>query len=61
MPLLLANAWDRGSAKPLESLDFVALATTSSGFAASELRDDETYGYWAQPKVGARAAGSAFG
>jgi hypothetical protein len=39
----------------------VALATTSSGFAASELRDDETYGYWAQAKVGARAAGSAFG
>ncbi|HLB21061.1 MAG TPA: isocitrate lyase/phosphoenolpyruvate mutase family protein [Solirubrobacteraceae bacterium] len=34
-PLLLANAWDRGSAKLLASLRFQALATTSSGFAAT--------------------------
>jgi 2-methylisocitrate lyase-like PEP mutase family enzyme len=34
-PLLLANAWDVGSAKLLESLGFQALATTSSGYAAS--------------------------
>jgi 2-methylisocitrate lyase-like PEP mutase family enzyme len=34
-PLLLGNAWDRGSARLLASLGFEALATTSSGFAAS--------------------------
>jgi 2-methylisocitrate lyase-like PEP mutase family enzyme len=34
-PLLLANAWDHGSAKLLASLGFEALATTSSGFAAT--------------------------
>ena len=34
-PLLLANAWDAGSAVLLESLGFEALATTSSGFAAT--------------------------
>jgi 2-methylisocitrate lyase-like PEP mutase family enzyme len=34
-PLLLPNPWDPGSAKLLESLGFEALATTSSGFAAS--------------------------
>jgi 2-methylisocitrate lyase-like PEP mutase family enzyme len=34
-PLLLANAWDAGSAVLLESLGFQALATTSSGFAAT--------------------------
>ena len=34
-PLLMANAWDRGSARLLESLGFPALATTSSGFAAT--------------------------
>jgi 2-methylisocitrate lyase-like PEP mutase family enzyme len=34
-PLLLANAWDVGSAKLLEWLGFEALATTSGGFAAS--------------------------
>ena len=33
--LLLPNAWDRGSAKLLESLGFHALATTSSGHAAT--------------------------
>jgi 2-methylisocitrate lyase-like PEP mutase family enzyme len=34
-PLLLANAWDPGSAKLLAWLGFEALATTSSGHAAS--------------------------
>lgn len=34
-PLLLPNAWDIGSAKLLASLGFRALATTSSGYAAS--------------------------
>jgi 2-methylisocitrate lyase-like PEP mutase family enzyme len=34
-PLLLPNPWDAGSAKLLESLGFQALATTSSGFAAT--------------------------
>jgi 2-methylisocitrate lyase-like PEP mutase family enzyme len=34
-PLLLANAWDTGSARLLASLGFTALATTSSGHAAS--------------------------
>src|SRR5437660_11721691 len=34
-PLLLANAWDAGSAKLLASLGFEALATTSSGYAAT--------------------------
>jgi 2-methylisocitrate lyase-like PEP mutase family enzyme len=41
-PLLLANAWDRGSAKLLASLGFEALATTSSGFAATLGRLDGT-------------------
>ncbi|HSZ15361.1 MAG TPA: isocitrate lyase/phosphoenolpyruvate mutase family protein [Solirubrobacteraceae bacterium] len=34
-PLLLANAWDVGSAALLQSLGLQALATTSSGYAAS--------------------------
>jgi 2-methylisocitrate lyase-like PEP mutase family enzyme len=34
-PLLLANAWDVGSAKLLAWAGFPALATTSSGYAAS--------------------------
>ena len=34
-PLLMPNPWDAGSAKLLESLGFQALATTSSGFAAT--------------------------
>jgi 2-methylisocitrate lyase-like PEP mutase family enzyme len=34
-PLLMPNPWDVGSARLLESLGFDALATTSSGFAAS--------------------------
>ncbi len=39
-PLLLANAWDLGSAKLLASLGFQALATTSSGYAATLGRRD---------------------
>jgi 2-methylisocitrate lyase-like PEP mutase family enzyme len=34
-PLLMPNAWDLGSAGVLASLGFKALATTSSGFAAT--------------------------
>jgi 2-methylisocitrate lyase-like PEP mutase family enzyme len=34
-PLLLPNPWDLGSARLLASLGFEALATTSSGFAAT--------------------------
>jgi 2-methylisocitrate lyase-like PEP mutase family enzyme len=34
-PLLLANAWDPGSARMLASLGFQALASTSSGYAAT--------------------------
>jgi 2-methylisocitrate lyase-like PEP mutase family enzyme len=34
-PFILANAWDQGSAKLFESLGFRAVATTSSGFAAT--------------------------
>jgi 2-methylisocitrate lyase-like PEP mutase family enzyme len=39
-PLLLANAWDAGSAKILTSLGYRAIATTSSGFAATLGRED---------------------
>jgi 2-methylisocitrate lyase-like PEP mutase family enzyme len=39
-PLLLPNPWDLGSAKLLASLGFEALATTSSGFAATLGRRD---------------------
>lgn len=39
-PLLLPNPWDQGSAKILASLGFQALATTSSGFAATLGRPD---------------------
>jgi 2-methylisocitrate lyase-like PEP mutase family enzyme len=34
-PLLLPNPWDRGSARLLAWLGFQALATTSSGHAAT--------------------------
>jgi 2-methylisocitrate lyase-like PEP mutase family enzyme len=34
-PLLMPNPWDRGSGLLLQSLGFEALATTSSGFAAT--------------------------
>lgn len=39
-PLLLPNPWDPGSARLLVSLGFEALATTSSGFAATLGRFD---------------------
>jgi 2-methylisocitrate lyase-like PEP mutase family enzyme len=41
-PLLQPNAWDAGSARVLESLGFQAVATTSSGFAATLGRLDGT-------------------
>jgi 2-methylisocitrate lyase-like PEP mutase family enzyme len=41
-PLLIPNAWDAGSARLLVSLGFQAVATTSSGFAASLGRLDGT-------------------
>jgi 2-methylisocitrate lyase-like PEP mutase family enzyme len=39
-PLIMPNAWDEGSAKLFESIGFRALATTSSGFAATRGRLD---------------------
>ncbi len=39
-PLLMPNPWDVGSARVLASLGFGALATTSSGFAATLGRPD---------------------
>jgi 2-methylisocitrate lyase-like PEP mutase family enzyme len=41
-PLLIPNPWDAGSAKLLASLGFEALATTSSGFAATLGRLDNS-------------------
>ncbi len=41
-PLLMTNPWDVGSARLLASLGFEALATTSSGFAATLGRLDGT-------------------
>jgi 2-methylisocitrate lyase-like PEP mutase family enzyme len=39
-PLLMPNPWDAGSARVLASLGYSALATTSSGFAATLGRPD---------------------
>jgi 2-methylisocitrate lyase-like PEP mutase family enzyme len=39
-PLIMPNPWDIGSARVLEALGFEALATTSSGFAATLGRPD---------------------
>src|SRR3954447_10295210 len=39
-PLLMPNPWDAGSARVLAHLGFPALATTSSGFAATLGRSD---------------------
>jgi len=39
-PLLLANAWDTGSARALASVGFDALATTSQGHAGTLGRRD---------------------
>jgi 2-methylisocitrate lyase-like PEP mutase family enzyme len=41
-PLLIPNPWDAGSARVLASLGFQALATTSSGFAATLGQSDGT-------------------
>lgn len=41
-PLLMPNAWDIGSARLLEHLGFKAVATSSSGFAATLGRLDNT-------------------
>jgi len=43
-PLLLGNVWDQGSAKLLTSLGYEALATTSSGHAATLGRLDYAVG-----------------
>jgi 2-methylisocitrate lyase-like PEP mutase family enzyme len=57
-PLLIPNPWDAGSARILASLGFLALATTSSGFAATlgrldgSVTRDEALGH-AQVVVGA--------
>ena len=62
-PLLMANAWDAGSAKILAHLGFAALATTSSGFANSLGRHDgavsrdEALGPRRRPCRGDAAAG----
>lgn len=40
VPLLIPNAWDVGSARLLESVGAAAVATTSSGFAATLGRPD---------------------
>jgi 2-methylisocitrate lyase-like PEP mutase family enzyme len=39
-PLLMPNPWDRGSARLLASLGYLALATTSGGFASTLGRPD---------------------
>ena len=39
-PLLLPNPWDVGSARVLAGMGFVALATTSAGFAGTHGRTD---------------------
>ena len=43
-PLLMPNPWDVGTAKVLASLGFQALATTSSGFAATMGKPDGSIG-----------------
>ena len=49
-PLLLPNPWDAGSARILAALGYQALATTSSGFAATLGRPDMSR----HPRGGAR-------
>ncbi len=56
-PLLLPNAWDVGSARILADLGFAAVATTSSGFAATLGRlDGEVTGAEALAHAAALAA-----
>ena len=43
-PFLMPNPWDEGSGKALATLGFAALATTSSGFAATAGLVDGTVG-----------------
>ncbi|MBJ7594008.1 MAG: isocitrate lyase/phosphoenolpyruvate mutase family protein [Candidatus Dormibacteraeota bacterium] len=43
-PLLMPNPWDVGSARVLASIGFRALATTSSGFAATLGKQDGSIG-----------------
>lgn len=52
--LLMPNAWDAGSARLLETLGFDAIATTSSGFAATLGRRD--YGVTRDEAIGHAAA-----
>ena len=42
---VIANAWDAGSARILEGLGFVALATSSGASAAREVKDKGSFGY----------------
>src|SRR5580693_7697478 len=64
-PLLLPNPWDIGSARVLASLGFEALATTSSGFAATlglldgSVTRDQAIGHAAQIVAAAIEAGLA--
>jgi 2-methylisocitrate lyase-like PEP mutase family enzyme len=53
-PLLIPNPWDAGSARILTSLGFRALATTSSGFAATLGRPD--YGITREEALGHAAS-----
>lgn len=56
-PLLCPNPWDVGSARVLESLGFRALATTSSGFAATlGMADGDTSPEQSLASAGAIAA-----
>lgn len=49
---IMPNAWDIGSAVVLQSLGFEAIATTSSGFAASLGRYDQTVSLGVYPTAG---------
>lgn len=57
-PLLMPNPWDAGSAKLLTSLGFQALATTSSGSAATLGRLDGAIGREAALENAARIVGA---
>ena len=56
-PVLMPNPWDAGSAKLLASLGFQALATTSSGHAATLGRLDGCVDLLLVGKVGGARAG----
>ena len=70
-PLLLPNAWDRGSAALLTALCFSAIATTVGGAfafaafgaladAAKEFRERGSYGFLAGARTGRDAVRDAF-